>query len=230
MLGSLASGLFLLSPLGCEHGPGASGRAATAGEQFFQRRRVALVVDEGVIVVQLFARLDRLQRVDVDAAVVLVGFAVRRAGVVDPARVVAAPAAVDHAAVVQGEIKGVVDRAAGPGRALGRFIPADALAPVFDDAFAGFDVAAGEDAVAVDRRLLHFIGRVGLGCGLGGHVAFDGRAADRLVRLHYRLHERLHCRITIIVRFSPGRRTPAAAPAQAGPFAQDAGARPRRMS
>lgn len=211
MLGSLASSLFLLAPLRCEHGPGASGGAATAGEQFFQRRRVALVVDEGVIVVQLLARLDRLQRVDVDAPVVLVGFAVRRAGMIDPARVVAAAAAVDHAAVVQGEIEGMIDRAAGPGRALGRFIPADALAPVLDDAFAGFDVTAGEDAVAVDRRLLHFIGRIGLGCGLGGHVGFDSLAADRLV--HW------HCMITIIVRFSPARRTPAVAAARPGSFA-----------
>ena len=179
VLVSLASGLFLLAALGCEHGAGAPRRAATAGEQFLQCRRVTLIIDEGVIVVQLLARLDRMQRMDVDAPVLFVGFAVRRAGMVDPARVVAAAPAVDHAAVVQAEVEGVVHRTARLRRALGRLIPADAFAAVFDDALAGIDVAPGEDAVAVDRRLLHFVGRIGPGCGLGGHVGFDSLTADR---------------------------------------------------
>src|SRR5690606_16952369 len=114
--------------------------------------------------------------------VFFVGFAIGRTGVVDPARIVAAAAAVDHAAVVQAEVEGMVDRAAGIGRALGGVVPADALAPVFDDAFAGIDVAAGEDAVTVDRGLLHFIGRIGLGCdvlGCGGHGGSVGMTGAR---------------------------------------------------
>jgi hypothetical protein len=115
----LLFGTLLGTLLRGQHGPGAAGRTAAAGEQLFQGRRMALVVDERVVVVQFLTRLDRMQGVDIDPALVLVGFAIRRAGMVDPARVVAALAAVDDAAVGQAEIKGVVDRAAALFRALG---------------------------------------------------------------------------------------------------------------
>ena len=59
-------------------------------------------------------------------------------------------------------------------------VPADALAAVFDDAFAGIDMAPGEDAVAVHGRFLDFVGRVGLGCWFGGHEGSGGeRSAVR---------------------------------------------------
>jgi hypothetical protein len=125
--------------LGRQHGAAAARRAAAAGEQALERRRVALVVDQRVVVVQLLALVDVAHGVDVDPAVFLEGFAVRLAGVVDPARVVAAAAAVDHVAVGEAEIEGVVDRPSPLGGAVGGVVPGDAFAAVFDDAFAGAD-------------------------------------------------------------------------------------------
>jgi len=80
----------------------------------------------------------------------------------------------------------VVDRAVALFGALGGFIPVDALAAVFDDALAGVDVAPGENAIAVDGRLLDFVGQVGLGCGFGGHgdkVTIDARCAMNIVAI-----------------------------------------------
>src|SRR5690606_27044676 len=84
------------------------GRAAVAGVARLHRRRVRLVQDVRVVVRQLLARLDVADRLDEDAAILLHRLAVRIAGVIDPARVVAVPPAVDHRLVVHGEEEGVV--------------------------------------------------------------------------------------------------------------------------
>lgn len=131
---------------------------------------MAFVVDQRVVIVQFFAGRDIAHGVDVDAPVLLEGLAVGRAGVVDPARGVAAAAAIDDAAVGQGEVEGVVDRAAGLFRAPGRLVPGDALAPVLDDALARADGPEGEYALAVDGGLPDFTGGVWLGGASGrGH-------------------------------------------------------------
>ena len=66
--------------------------AAPAGILGLELLGVGLVDDQAVVVVELFAGLDVAQRLDEDPAVLLVGLAVRVAGVVDPARGVAADA------------------------------------------------------------------------------------------------------------------------------------------
>jgi hypothetical protein len=58
------------------------------------------VDDEAVVEEQLLAGPDVVQRLDEDAAVLVVGFAVRFAGVVDPARCVTVDLAVDDVLVV----------------------------------------------------------------------------------------------------------------------------------
>src|SRR5450830_835317 len=150
-----------------QHGAQAARRAAQAGEGFLDGGRVALVVDQGVVVIEFLARRNFAQGVDEDAAVFLVGFAIRFAGVVDPAGVVAMVPAIDHIAVGQGEIKSVVDGTAGGGGAAQRFRPVDAAARVFDDALARFDDAGREHAVAVDGGTPDLAG--GRCAGFAGH-------------------------------------------------------------
>src|SRR5690349_7641507 len=140
-------GSLLLALLRGQHGARTVGRIAEAGEGFLDRGRVALLVFEGVVVVQFLATLDVALGEDVDAAIVLLRLAIRIAGVVDEARVVAARAAIDHLAIVQREEEGVVDRPALLLGANGRFLGRDALAGVFLDAFTGADLAPGEDAI-----------------------------------------------------------------------------------
>src|SRR5690606_12264044 len=100
---------------------------------------------------QLLAALDVADRLDEDAAVLVHRLAVRFARVVDPARVVAAPAAVDHRLVVDGEEEGVVRLDVVVVAAVGLF-PTDPFAPVLDQARALGDAARGEHALAVDLR------------------------------------------------------------------------------
>src|SRR3546814_7494683 len=88
------------------------------------------------------------------------------AGMVDPARIVAVIAAIDHAARSERKeerVEGIV----GIGRvaAVGLF-GADALAAIFDDAGAGRDFACSKHAVAMQLRAAHGVP------GLGG---FSGR-------------------------------------------------------
>ncbi|MCY1382451.1 hypothetical protein D9M69_704730 [compost metagenome] len=89
---------------------------------------------------------------------------------VDPARVVAFVAAVDHAAGAEGEeesMEGIVR--------IGRmaavcFLGADARAAVFNDARTGRDLACGEDAIAVQLGAADDVPGLDRGC-FGGHWA-----------------------------------------------------------
>ena len=76
-------------------------------------------------------------------------FAVGLAGMVDPARVVAFVAAVDHAAGAEREEEGVEGIVRIGRVAAVCFLGADALAAVLDDARARGNLAGGEDAIAV---------------------------------------------------------------------------------
>src|SRR5262249_30826869 len=95
---SRSSGLAL----GREHRATAVACPAMAGEQFLDFILVVVVDRQAVVVEQLLAWSDLAQRLDEHAVVVLVdvGLAVRVAGVVDPARRVAADVGIDHVPVV----------------------------------------------------------------------------------------------------------------------------------
>ncbi|MNT40482.1 hypothetical protein D3C72_1767980 [compost metagenome] len=86
---------------------------------------------------------------DEDAALFLARFAVGFAGVVDPARAVAAELGVDDAAVVQAEVESVVGIAGIVRMALQRLLPRDVLALVLDHALAFGDGGDRVYALAV---------------------------------------------------------------------------------
>src|SRR6185312_2038545 len=141
-----------LAPLGRQQGAAAVRRAAPAWVFGLELGRVALVDDQAVVVVQLLARANIAQRLDEDAPALFVGFAVRVARVVDPARGVAAHLGVDHVLFVDVEKKRMV-------RILGivrmprlRGLPGHDLAHILDKGFALGDILHGENALAVNAR------------------------------------------------------------------------------
>src|SRR5215207_5279673 len=105
-----------------------------------------------VVVDELRARRDRLDRLDEDALAIVDRLAVRRAGVIDEARIVPLHRRVDHRLVVDGEEEGVVAVHLLVVVALVRRAPGDALPNVLDDAGALLDRANGECSGALDRR------------------------------------------------------------------------------
>ena len=104
---------------------------------------------QGVIVEKFFTRLDVSQRINKNAVIFFNRFAVRVAGMVDPARVVATNARVDHKdTATQTEEECV--RVVGVG---GHTFPRDAFSRVFDDARVLRDAFGRENAAPVDTRL-----------------------------------------------------------------------------
>ena len=142
-----------------EQGAGAARRAAQAAPQFFQARGVRHLQHDAVVVGQLFARLDRADRLDhhlvapriAAGALLHQRAAVGRAAVVDPARAVAALVGVDDVAVVEREQERVTGFAAVAVEFVGLGV-GQQPALVLDDLLAPGDGAGGEHAVAVDRR------------------------------------------------------------------------------
>src|SRR5262245_3164273 len=102
--GGLAWVVESVSAFGRQHGATALLAAATTFILLLQLWRIALVDDEPVVVEEFLARLERAQRLDEDAPVDLVGFAVGLAGVVDPACRIAAVLRVDDVLVVDVEV------------------------------------------------------------------------------------------------------------------------------
>jgi hypothetical protein len=137
--------------------------AAPAGILGLQLLGIRLVDDQAVVVVELFAGLDVAQALDEDPALFLVGLAVGVAAVVDPARRVAADGGVDHPAVVDVEVEGMVRVFRVPGMAPLGFLPGDDFADVFDQLLALGDVLQGKHPFAVDARLADLDSAVGLG-------------------------------------------------------------------
>src|SRR3954466_10277167 len=90
------SGNPSLAPLGRQQRAPAVLAAAPAGILGLELLRVRLVDDQAVVVVELFACLDVADALDEHAALLLVGFAVGVARMVDPARGIAAVGRVDH--------------------------------------------------------------------------------------------------------------------------------------
>src|SRR5437867_4122888 len=151
----LVRSLLMLSPFRGQPRAAAALGAAAALELFLQFGRIALVDDEAVVVEQLLARLQRAQRLDEDAAVRLVGFAVGPAGVVDPARRIAAHLGIDHTAVIDVEVERVVRVLRVVRMAAQRLGPGDDLALVLDDGFAASDRLHGQHALAMDSAEPH---------------------------------------------------------------------------
>jgi hypothetical protein len=152
-------------------------RAAAAALVFLlQLGRVALVDDQAVVVEQLFAGLEIAQGLDEDTALFFVGLAVGLAGVVDPARGIAADLGVDDvAAVVQAEVEGVVGVGGVVRMAAQRLGPGDDLAGVFDDAFARGDGLERKHALAMHAALAHLDAARIAAC--GGGSCGSGRLA-----------------------------------------------------
>src|SRR5690606_8882361 len=126
-----------------QHGAATFGRTAKATVLFAQLFRLAPLNDEGVVEEEFFALGDVAQTVDVEPAAgfVFAGFAVRAAGMVDPARIVAALAAIHNHAVAQRKEEGMVGIFRPVRRqGVGLFLR-DAATPIFNDAGFGRDVA-----------------------------------------------------------------------------------------
>ena len=135
-----------------QNGPATVAGAAGAGVATLGGGRMALVEDVGVVVRQLFARLDVANRLDPDTAVVDHRVAVRVARVVDEPCLVAADGGVDYHVVVDREKERVVPFSLDVGIArvgLGR---SETLAGVFDETYTRRDAAGGECAQALNRR------------------------------------------------------------------------------
>ena len=110
---------------------------------------VRLVNHQAVVVIDLFTRFDFAQCADENALTGFIGLAVGRAGVVDPARIIAAIKCIDHMFFADMEVKRVVRVFRIVGVALLRFFPTDNLADVFDDDFAFGDGHQGKHPFAM---------------------------------------------------------------------------------
>jgi len=109
-----------------------------------------LADDQAVIVIEFFAAPDVAQCINEDSPVFLSGFAIRRAAMIDPARIIAVGGAVYHPAVFQAKekrMKRIFRIGAGT---LFSLSGGNAFTFVFDYAGAGGDFAGGEYAVAVN--------------------------------------------------------------------------------
>lgn len=131
-----------------------------ARECTFDSRCMPSVIYQGIVVSQFFAALNLHQRINVDAAiVVLQGFAIRLAGMVDETRIIAMACAIDYAAVGQTEEEGMVDGRTRRFRAHLRGFPFDPLALILDDALACRYPATRKDTVAMYIGRFDFIRR-----------------------------------------------------------------------
>ena len=177
-MASASQRIVMPAALGRQQGAAAVLAAAPARILRLQLLRVRLVDDQAVVVVELFAGLDVAQALDEHPAVLLVGFAVRVARMVDPARGIAAVGGVDHAVFIDVEVEGMVRVFRIPGMAPLRLLPRDDLAHIFDERLALGNVLQREDALAVHARLADLDSAVGPGLRLGicgglgtGHLA-----------------------------------------------------------
>src|SRR5215218_670082 len=138
--------------LGREDGSTARGRAAATLVELLVLGRVIVAALVLVVVHELRARRDRLDRLDEDALAIVDRLAIRRAGVIDEPRVVPLHRRVDHPLVVDGEQERVVAVHLLVVVALVCRAPGDALPDVLDDAGALLDRANGECSRALNRR------------------------------------------------------------------------------
>ena len=129
--------------------------ATPAGVFRLQLRRVGLVNDQAIVVIELFTRLDVAQGLDVDAVIFFIGFAVGVAAVIDPPRRVAAVQSVNDPVFVHMEIEGVVGVCGVVRVAVLRFIPADDLTHILVQGLAFCNVDKCKYTFAVHTRATH---------------------------------------------------------------------------
>src|SRR6218665_2323023 len=165
--------------VGGQQGAWAVGAAAPAGVLGLEPGGVALLDGQAVVVTEFFAGLDIAQRRDENAALALVGIAVRKATVVDPARGVAAELGVDHMLVIDVKIKGVPGLHGVMRVALLRRLPIDDLAGVLQQHVACGDVLHGKNALAMHARAPGLDAAAGAGAG-----GYGGRGAGRNMAGH----------------------------------------------
>src|SRR6185369_16238525 len=142
-------------PLGddwCEDRPAALRRAAAATVELLVVRRVVVGSLVLIVVHELRASRNRLDRLDEDPLAIVDRFAVRFARVVDEPRVVSVHRGVDYRLVVHREEKRVVARHVLVIVALVGRPPGDALPEILDDPRSLPDRANGEGARALDLR------------------------------------------------------------------------------
>jgi hypothetical protein len=155
------------------------GAAATAccrggGEDGVDIGRVVRLTLDLIVVSELLARLDRAQCFDEHPTALDHRLAVRVAGVIDEARLVAIDACIDDGALIHDEQKsvgvaGILVLVAAVGLGV-----RDALAHVLDDARALADTARGEHTQPVQRRRAHLDER-SLVLGRAAHTATGAR-------------------------------------------------------
>src|SRR5690606_28676056 len=114
-----------------QHAATALGRAAAAGIGLVHIRRIFLVARNLVVVAQLLALLDVLDRFDEHPALLGLGSAVAIAAVVDETRIVATPGGVDHGLAIGDEQEGMVVVRISILVTLVRFLVRQALANIF---------------------------------------------------------------------------------------------------
>ena len=137
-------------PLRGEQGATAVFAAAPAGVIGLELFGVGLINDQAVVIVEFLARPDFAQCFDENPAIYLVGLAIGRARVVDPAGRVAAHFGVNHMLVIHMKIKGMVGVLGVMRMAALRLFPADHLADVLDDDLPPGNVLHGEHALAMN--------------------------------------------------------------------------------
>ena len=138
------------SAFGGQQGFAAIDTATPAGVFRLQLRRVGLVNDQAIVVIELFPGLDVAQGLDVDAVIFFIGLAIRVAAVIDPPRRVAAVQSVNHLVFVHMEVEGVIGVGGVVWVAVLRFIPADDLTHIFVQCLAFCNVQYRKYTFAVD--------------------------------------------------------------------------------
>src|SRR4051812_9169218 len=138
--------------LWCEDRPAALRRAAAASVELLVLRRVIVHTLVLVVVHELRAGGNCLDRLDEDPLAIVDRLAVRIAGVIDETGFVAVDRRVDHRLVVHREQKRVMARHLIVIVSLVRRAPGDALTEILDDPCSLADRANGEGTSALDRR------------------------------------------------------------------------------
>src|ERR1700722_3768297 len=144
-----------LAPGRPQHRAAAFPRAALAGEDFIDVGRIVAIASDLVVVGQLLARLNSADGLDEHAPVIDQRLAVRVAGMVDEARIIAIDAAVDHHAAIDDEQECVVVANVLVLVAPVSLAVRQPVAQVLDDTRALADAAQGKHTTAMHARAAH---------------------------------------------------------------------------
>jgi hypothetical protein len=140
----------MLAALGGEQGASACLGATPTGVFGLEFGCVALINDEAIVVVQLFARGNIAQGFDKDTPTYFIGLTIGVTGVVDPLCRVALVQAVNDTRFVDMKIKGMVGVLWVMGMAVLGFLPSDDFPAVLDNGFAFSEILDGKDTSTMD--------------------------------------------------------------------------------